>query len=387
MLTEYAAKKILDTALKRLSDLGQSPETRVIADITGLSEALHHHSSAAASWAQEISFRDLAQPRDLSISYVELDVFITPQRLHVDDKEQQNKLPFLQVITDLSRHLVLLGPPGSGKSTSLKRVYLSFIRDDESTRRFDIAIVIRLREIQTRVSNPLLVELAGELGIRFAFLESDDHAYREAIVERTVVACIEGLKAILLIDGFDELLPELRSPVAEDLIRLSLGLRNSLLIVTSRSADFQVTLPNSLAYEIAPMTDDQVASFCSAFLGEPNSAERFLRLLNESPYFDTRINPLNLAHLCAIFERIGGIPEKPRTVYRKLINLSLEEWDQQKPVNRSSKYSNFEVDRKRDFLARLAFDLTTRKGGASFSRADLYGSPRLGVGRQGAVSG
>ena len=78
-----------------------------------------------------------------------------------------------------------------------------------------------------------------------------------------------------------------------------------------------------------------------------------------------------MAHLCAIYERIGSIPDKPRTIYRKMINLLVEEWDQQRSANRVSRYAGFEVDRKYDFLCHLAYLLTIYKQTTVFSKSDL----------------
>jgi hypothetical protein len=72
----------------------------------------------------------------------------------------------------------------------------------------------------------------------------------------------------------------------------------------------------------------------------------------------SEVRPLTLAHLCAIYERYGTIPEKPRTVYRRIIRLLLEEWDEQRSVRRFSKYAGFEVDRKEEFLQSLSYQIT-----------------------------
>jgi hypothetical protein len=91
-------------------------------------------------------------------------------------------------------------------------------------------------------------------------------------------------------------------------------------------------------------------------------------------FADTAIKPLTLAHLCAIFERVHKIPEKPKSVYKKIVSLLLEEWDQQRSVQRISAYSNFEVDRKFEFLSDLAHSLTTLSKTSTFTRDDLLTS-------------
>jgi predicted NACHT family NTPase len=66
------------------------------------------------------------------------------------------------------------------------------------------------------------------------------------------------------------------------------------------------------------------------WIRDQSAAERFLVELSKSPYADTAMKPLLLAHLCAIYERIGAIPEQPKVVYRKIVALLLEEWDQER---------------------------------------------------------
>ena len=53
------------------------------------------------------------------------------------------------------------------------------------------------------------------------------------------------------------------------------------------------------------------------------------------------------------------------------MNLLLEEWDQQRSVKRKSAYANFEVDRKSEFLANLAYALTMSARGSPYSKDDL----------------
>ncbi|MEZ4676746.1 MAG: hypothetical protein R2932_21225 [Caldilineaceae bacterium] len=96
-----------------------------------------------------------------------------------------------------------------------------------------------------------------------------------------------------------------------------------------------------------------------------------MKEIADSPFSDTTIRPLTLAHLCAIYERIGKIPDRPKTVYRKIIDLLLDEWDEQRSVRRISRYANFESDRKFEFLCNLAYELTTTFSKTLFSDKDL----------------
>ena len=107
------------------------------------------------------------------------------------------------------------------------------------------------------------------------------------------------------------------------------------------------------------------------WIGDERESASFISDMYQSPFADTAIRPLTLAHLCAIYERIGKIPERPKTVYRKVVSLLLEEWDQQRSVRRYSRYGKFEADGKFEFLSHLAYFLTIDTGRTIFSKFDF----------------
>jgi hypothetical protein len=147
-------------------------------------------------------------------------------------------------------------------------------------------------------------------------------------------------------------------------------LEKARMILTARTGEFTYHIEKMIAYEIAPLSKGQIAKFATAWLGAGEAAT-FLAQVEHSPFADTAIKPLTLAHLCAIFERVRRIPEKPKSVYKKIVSLLPEDWDQQRSVQRVSSYSDFEVDRKADFLSDLAHSLTVSNRTSTFSADDL----------------
>jgi hypothetical protein len=143
------------------------------------------------------------------------------------------------------------------------------------------------------------------------------------------------------------------------------------MVITCRTGEFNYRVPKSVAFEIAPLKREQIEEFALKWLDNQVMASKFISEIYRSPFSDTAIRPLSLAHLCAIYEPIGKIPEKPKTVYRKIVTLLLEEWDEQRGIIRLSRYAGFEVDRKLEFLCSVAFYLTTTKGSSVFSRRDF----------------
>lgn len=61
--------------------------------------------------------------------------------------------------------------------------------------------------------------------------------------------------------------------------------------------------------------------------------------------------------MCALFEKHGDIPDKPKTIYDKIVLLLLEDWSIQNSVERVSRYGAFGTDRKKEFLSTFAYHL------------------------------
>ena len=104
----------------------------------------------------------------------------------------------------------------------------------------------------------------------------------------------------------------------------------------------------------------QITNFATKWISNEREVEDFLSQLEESPYADTLIRPLNLAHLCALFERYKQIPDKPKSVYRKVINLLVEEWDTQRGLVRRNSTFFFDPERKIEFISEFAFQLSSK---------------------------
>lgn len=148
-------------------------------------------------------------------------------------------------------------------------------------------------------------------------------------------------------------------------------IESSKIVITSRTADFNFSSENLSTFEICSLNKDQIKEFSLKWLDSKERGDDFVFAVERSPFNDTTIRPLTIAHLCAIYERNNKIPDKPKTVYKKIINLLLEEWDEQRNLQRLSNYGNFEIDRKFEFLSALSFHLTVSTNKTYFSLEDM----------------
>jgi hypothetical protein len=364
MLVGKLADLALDRIKSKLNVAQFGGALTVNTDAAG--DSLRQHFTYVSRWAADVSFRDLWRSKALKDSFVDLDLRLGPARVATGGSG-----PYDHHVSDLlslSDHVVLLGDPGAGKTTSLKRVAQTALERFGLGNSQRAPVLVRLRTFEA--GDTLTDHLLGTLGIVLKVNDSIEEKQRHAVRLRALTQYLNGMSTLLLIDGLDELHIEARKSVVADIRELLLRLVDARVIITCRTGDYRYNFEQSLVLSVAPLSPDQIKQFADKWLGEGESAD-FLSKVKRTPYSGTEVRPLTLAHLCAIYERTKDVPEKPRTVYRKVVQLFLEEWDEQQSVRRSSRYAEFSTDRKADFLEALAFQITKQLSRSTFSHSEL----------------
>lgn len=328
--------------------------------------ALARHLTEVRSWSSVVNLSDLKAQKSVRSIFVNLDTYLMPLSTHTSREERESTEPLLAALTKSTGNAVILGQPGAGKTTSLQKICVDYFNSGRALLNFQFPLLVRLRDISTTTSkHPILDQLQEILGIAVTFPDVRPETTKEGIFES--IACsaitnyVDELNALIMLDGFDEIAAEdAQNAAIEDIEALCRKLKKSRLIITSRSREFRFRLAELEKYELAPLTAPQIEEFAFRWLGTDGAAKDFLKKVNSSPFSDNAIRPLTIAHLCAIYERVKNIPDKPKSVYRKIVNLLLEEWDSQRNVSRISRYAGFDSDRKLEFLAHMSFMLTIR---------------------------
>jgi NACHT domain len=373
-------EKATNVAFEALSDqLKRKPllnGTKLLVAAQTTRGALQHHLASVQAWSHSVKFRDLLSSKSIATVYVELETYAIPLSRHMSATERSSSAPLMDLLARSPKHAVLLGPPGAGKTTSLQKICNDYFSTGKVLLNYRFPLVIRLRELRpnrpTRGLGLIYEELSDILKIAFELppnASPEDYVSAQAQVIEQYVDC---LRPVIVIDGFDELPNEQsREGVLADLRALCRNLKKSKVVVTCRSKEFPYELDQADTLEIRPLTPAQIELFAAKWLPDMDQNVVFMQKVAASPFFDTAMRPLTLAHLCAIYERTGDIPDKPKTVYRKIVQLLLEDWDQQRSVKRSTKYANFSADRKLEFLGHLAYFLSSEYNAIQFTTAQI----------------
>ncbi len=204
--------------------------------------------------------------------------------------------------------LALLGEPGAGKSTTLKKVALDAAR----------------RRLETGAGSiPLLVSLADyrDTPSPYAFIEAawEQHLGRDDLAKR-----LQRGEVCLLCDALerDAVLRCARLPAARGAWARFVGeWPGNQIIFTCRTRDYSepLGLPQ---VTIEPLDDPRVQEFLGKYLSPPAAADAWRRL-DGAPLLALVRNPYYLNILAFIIERGGVWPANPAQMFGDFVKLLL----------------------------------------------------------------
>lgn len=377
--TLTVVKALLDLLKPRIQHLMQHSSAGVVS----LPDVLEDHLAEVAQWSSTVQFFGMPRGEDTDAATI-------PLRLDVPRRFRPLHKPTAARREDdlLSEpgHCVLLGAPGAGKTTALKRIARQMLTTPPAQRsdRFQYPVVLRLREL--RAGETVSEAIANRLGLRGvkrqAVLDlepaSDVKWQLPVTIEsaRVLTTVLNTSRAVVMFDGLDEVERDRLGEVIQELEKLAHHLRDCKVIITCRSGAYSSHIEGFHLLELCPLEEEDTRNIAERWLA--GDAAAFLKALSLLPYKDVADRPLLVTQLMVLFKRSGFLPGRPAEVCRRLVRLLLEEWDAQRRVSRRSKYAGFAPDRKLEFLTAVAYHLTYKVRAKVFSH-ELLTSVYLNV--------
>ena len=250
----------------------------------------------------------------------------------------------IQVAND-KQYLMLLGGPGVGKSTFLRKVGLEALNGKKGN--FVHKCIPVFLELKRFTEYPIDIEaqIARELEI-CVFPHPEQMAN----------AALKSGKLLILFDGLDEVPASNVDHVIREIGDFVDKYSQNRFIASCRRAAYSGGFRRFTEVEMADFDDTQIEAYIEKWFDstpdlyrhqldeEMRTADQCWKTLNASEHSATKElarNPLLLTLLCMVYNRSQNFPRNRAALYERALSVFLEEWAAEKRVNRGASITQY----------------------------------------------
>ncbi|MEQ8998276.1 MAG: NACHT domain-containing protein [Coleofasciculus sp. B1-GNL1-01] len=252
-------------------------------------------------------------------------------------------------VANQKQYLMVLGSPGSGKSTFLRRMGLEALKGKKG--KFKHACI------------PVLIELKtfnqGDIDIEHKIAEEFRICGFPSYPAFTAKALEQG-KLLILLDGLDEVPTERMNQVIQHIQNFVDLHDKNRFIASCRVAAYRNNFRRFTDVAMAEFDDDQIEKFISNWFGrEPQTGQECWQKLNHQDNKAAKEltqTPLLLTLVCLLYQRSRKFPTNRATLYERALRVLLEEWAAEKGVFKDDVYKGLDTKRKEMILSEIAHD-------------------------------
>lgn len=247
--------------------------------------------------------------------------------------------------------LMILGRPGAGKTTFLKRLAM-WCSSGKHGLEGKVPFFVELRELShTHQKYDVLSEYL-----------LDSYSLQASAVE--LEQLLEAGRALILLDGLDEVQNTERQRVQTAIRDFGRKYDQNQIVITSRIAAQQYIFEQFTEVELANFNDSQIQDFANQWflLYYPDSERKnimgklFWEDLNQQKvYKELATKPLLLTLLCIVFSEYGGLPISKASLCEEALTILLSKWDKMRQIEREQVYEGLSVVQEKALLAKLAW--------------------------------
>jgi predicted NACHT family NTPase len=272
----------------------------------------------------------------------------------------EKRIPGLDAVKKHTK-LMILGKPGAGKTTFLKHLAIQCNQGKFQANR--VPIFVTLKDFAEAANKPSLLEYITQQSVGCGVVEARVIASLQDVIEHS--------RALILLDGLDEVREKDNQRVLKEIRDFSDQYRENHFVMTCRIAAREFTFEKFTEVEVADFDSKQIATFATNwFKNKAVKPETFIKRLTDNERInELATSPLLLTLLCLAFEESGDFPANRSELYKEGLDALLKKWDAKRGIQRDQIYKKLSIQRKEDLLRKIA--LTTFEQGDYFFKQKI----------------
>ncbi|MEM6253684.1 MAG: NACHT domain-containing protein [Cyanobacteria bacterium P01_D01_bin.156] len=258
-------------------------------------------------------------------------------------------------VANEKQFLMVLGGPGAGKSTFLRKLGLEALRtfhyEKTSYRHRTIPVLLELKRFED-----------DDIDITVLIAEEFGHCGFPAPTEFVVQALKQG-KLLIVLDGLDEV-------PAANLDNVICAIQDFVdqydqnrFIASCRTAAYHGGFTRFSDVGMADFDDEQIEQFIGNWFSSEQDAERqtgkkcweILQDVKNKAAKELAHTPLLLTFLCLVYDRSQRFPANRSSLYQRALRILLEEWASEKRINRDKIYEGLNIELEEGLLSEIAY--------------------------------
>ena len=273
-------------------------------------------------------------------------------------QREDEKHPGIAIANE-KQYLMVLGGPGAGKSTFLRKVGLEALRTFYYERaEYGHRLIPVLLELKRFEADN--IDIAKLIAAEFetcGFLEAEAFT-QNALTQGNLLVLLDGLDEVPS-TNLDKVLQTIRDFVDRyDDNRFIASCR----VATSSYRDDAFRRFSDVT--MADFDDDQIQQFVRNWFGSAQDVERdtaakcweALQKSDNQASKELAHTPLLLTHLCLVYDRSQRFPINRSSLYKKALRILLEEWAAEKRILRDDIYEGLSIEQEEILLSEIAYE-------------------------------
>jgi NACHT domain len=270
-------------------------------------------------------------------------------------------------VANARQYLMVLGEPGAGKSTFLRRIGLEALKGKRGY--YDHECVPVFLELKRFTTGKVNIEKA--IADEFETCKFPDPL-------NTTQKLLDNGKLLILLDGLDEVPNEHIDSTITKIQDFADKYKQNRFITSCRTAAYKSGFQKFVDVVISNFDNAQIRQFINNwFQSEKDiqigTAQTCWELLQQPVHAATKElaqTPLLLTFLCLVFDDSQTFPEKRAELYKRALDVLLSKWASEKRIQRNPIYKDLTLTLETMMLAEIAY-FGFRANRVFFSRREV----------------